>query len=471
MAADTRETEFHEELPRKSKIAYAVANGTNGLLSGLGLGQIMYFYTTKLGMDPMLQGIVWLLFAAWNAVNDPLLGILEERINTKIGRRVPVLRYGATLYAILFMLVWFPFAPYGDQVLLFINLFIVLFVFDTVYSMIGLVTYSLPAEMAITAKERGSIMVYSTMIGFVTQILGILLPLMFLKGNDASIPFWQLLMLIVAAACGVLLYASSFHIKENKWAMREKQLGFIASIKETFKNREFLVIEISVFSLVIAQTVFMSGILYVFDYAIIVNDFLEYLYFLPAILALLATILIINAVIPKVGVRKPFMVFSIAGAIGLCFLPFAGRTLQTLMVPLIFLGASLGALIIGQQPLMADVIDNDELLTGKRRETTYSGINALITKPAISIANWLFLLILSAHGYDENLEVQPATVGDGVILAYTIIPVTCLLVSTLALVFFKLDGPGWIAKKRELGLLHARKEKEFIDSLKREHKL
>lgn len=462
-------TVIEERLPVKSKIAYALANGANGLLSGLGLGQIVYFYTKRLGMDPALQGLAWLIFAAWNAVNDPLIGILQEKTKSKLGRRVPFLRYGAPIYAVLFVLVWFPFAAPGDSVMLFVNLLLVLFLFDTVYSMIGLVTYSLPAEMAITAKERGSIVVYSTMIGFLTQVAGIALPIMFLLGDSFDMGQWQVLMIVMAVACGLLLYGSSFFIKENRWAQKEPTLGFKDSIVETFKNKQFLILEISVFSLLIVQTVLMSGILFLFDYT---YGGLVVVYLIPVLISILAAVFIFNMLIPRIGIKKIFMYGLIIGAVGFGTLPLFGRSLAVAFIPMCAVAVGFAAIIMGQQPLMADVIDYDELLTGKRRETTYSGVNALITKPAISVANALFLGMLGFFGYIEcDGCTQPATVGDGVLLAFAIIPTICATISIIALHFFKLDGPEWLAKKKILQEVHQQKERDYVESLRKDGKI
>jgi glycoside/pentoside/hexuronide:cation symporter, GPH family len=462
---------YQERLPARSKIAYSLANGANGLLSGLGLNQLIFFYSEKLNFDIGLQGLAWMIFIVVNALNDPILGILEERVNTKIGRRIPILRYGAPLYAVLFIFMWFPFAPAGDQALLFVNYLLMLCLFDTVYSMIGLVTYSLPAEMAITAKQRSSIMVYSTMIGFVPTVLGFALPLLLLKKGPGGVFEWQMLMIIIAAIGGGLLYGSSYFITENRWAKKDKALGFIDSIKETFKNKQFLVLEVSIFALLIVATTITTGLIYLFNYVFITTSPLDYAYFIVVIGALIGTIFIFNKFVPRLGVRKIFMIGSIIGAVGFAILPLFGRHLSTLFFPITFVAVGFAAIIIGQQPLMADVIDYDEMLTGKRRETTYSGVNALITKAAISIANWQFLAIMGAYGYDANLTIQPDSVGDGVIMAFWIIPVICVFFAVLSLKYFKLDGPEWFAKKKALELEHQKKEKEYVESLAREGKI
>jgi GPH family glycoside/pentoside/hexuronide:cation symporter len=123
-------------------------------------------------------------------------------------------------------------------------------------------------------------------------------------------------------------------------------------------------------------------------------------------------------------------------------------------------------------PLLADVMDYDELLTGKRRETTYAGMNALITKPAISIGNALFLLVISGFGFDNTQDVQPATAFFGIQLGYALIPALLFLIGALAMwKWYKLDGENWITKKVVLGKIHLQKEREYIEHLKKEGKL
>ncbi|MHA1820746.1 MAG: MFS transporter [Promethearchaeota archaeon] len=470
MNNNNEDIEFEEHLPTKSKIAYAMANTANGLLSGLGLGQINYFYTEKFHLMPNYVGLAWMIFAVWNAINDPLFGIIEDKTQSKLGRRIPYLRYGSIIYMFTFFLVWFPFAKVGDQIPLFLNLLLMLFIFDTLYSMIGLVTYSLPAEMAITSKERSSIMMYSTFIGFFGQVFGFMLPIIFLQGDNKSIPLFQTVMIITGVICFIIIYISSYYIKENKWAQKEPTLGFIDSIKETFKNKQFLIFEGVIFVTVITQNILMSGFLFLLDYVVNPLNTLSYLALGIVILILIASIIYFNKKIPKWGLKKTYIIGTIIGIFGFGLIPvFANisRNFEILAIPISLVMVGFGSNMLTSQPLMADCIDNDELLTGKRRETTYSGVNALITKPAISIANYIFFAILAIYGYNKNNPVQPPTVGDGVILAYSVVPVICGIIAILFIIFFKLDGPEWQEKKKMLHQKHIQKEKEYLEELKK----
>jgi len=128
---------------------------------------------------------------------------------------------------------------------------------------------------------------------------------------------------------------------------------------------------------------------------------------------------------------------------------------------------------------MGDCIDYDELLTGKRRETTYSGVNALLTKPAVSIGRALFLFVLAMYGFQDSdipgvpapppLE-QASSVGTGVVIAFTLIPTICLIFALISLYFFPLEGEEWQQQKQKILEIHQKKQQEYNNKMKEEER-
>lgn len=426
------------------------------------------------------MGMSWILFIVWNMINDPLIGIIEERTKSKLGRRIPYLRYGAPFYVIAFILVWFPIADTNSGLLW--NHLIVLFIFDTVYSMIGLVTYSMPAEMAVTAKARSSIVIFNTVISAIGMVGAFVIPAIFL-GDVPDITGFRVTSIILAVLSGALIYGASYFIKENKYTQMEEPLGFWESIKETFKNKAFLIVEVSIFAMVIMQNILQGYIVFVFDFVIDLDLTNILNYFLFAILLGTAGYMIyfINKKVGSWGIREITIIFSLIAAVGFVIFLIVGSIIDispTNKIPLIAAFFPLLLLVIGMiaymivnQPLIGDCIDNDELLTGKRRETTYSGVNALITKPAVSIANYIFLIIIEYFGYDENIvdpKLQDPSVSTGVLLAFTIIPAVCLIIAAIAIYFYPLHGPEWEEKKMQIQKTHIAKEKRYIEKMKEE---
>ncbi|MGV9173785.1 MAG: MFS transporter, partial [Promethearchaeia archaeon] len=135
------------------------------------------------------------------------------------------------------------------------------------------------------------------------------------------------------------------------------------------------------------------------------------------------------------------------------------------------LGASFSGYFLMGQMVMADVIDYDEVLTGKRRETTYSGANALLTKPAVSLAPWLFLTIINFFGFKSEVSVQTSSAQLGIMLGFTIIPAVFILFSAVAMKYFPLKGEKWQKEKEKLARIHREKERNYLRHLKEKDKL
>ena len=129
-----------------------------------------------------------------------------------------------------------------------------------------------------------------------------------------------------------------------------------------------------------------------------------------------------------------------------------------------------GYLIMGQM-VIADVIDYDEVLTSKRRETTYAGVNALITKPAISIAPWIFLSIIEFYGFKSQATGQTYSAQFGIMLGFTIIPAIFILISAFAMKYFPLGGSEWKKEKEKLAKIHKEKEEAYLKYLKEKGKI
>ena len=114
-------------------------------------------------------------------------------------------------------------------------------------------------------------------------------------------------------------------------------------------------------------------------------------------------------------------------------------------------------------PIMnGDVIDYDELRTGARREGIYAGVNSLITKPAISLANAAFLMIAKWFGYDTALTagMQSDMAKQGVLVAWMAIPAILLVLSAVGMKFYPLFGKKWDDDKAALAARHAEDTKE-----------
>jgi len=465
---------FDERLPSKSKLAFGLSQASINLLQIIALGSaITFYYNIKLGLSEEWISLAWLIFAMWNALNDPLFGILQERINTDMGRRIPVLRFGAPFYALTFVICWFPFMG-STQIALFWNLLLVLFLFDSMFTMVGLVITALPAEMCITQEARSNLSLYNVILGSLGGVIAMVLPLILLTDESTTElnPLFKPVMLLVGVAAGLILFLSSYALTENEYARTEEPLRFFESMKETIKNKEFLAFEAMNFFHEMAFTIVLGSLIYFVQYIMRLQGFIASIPLFVIFILMLSFSFLADRMVKKRGLKQVYIMGLLLTGASLILLFISGSFLPLVMLSLVTIGISLAPVTLIWSPLLSDVMDYDEILTGKRRETTYAGMNALITKPAISIANALFLIIISGFGFDNSLSIQPDSAIFGIQLGYAFFPGLFFLLSAFAIwKWYSLDGKDWLDKKAELAKIHIHKEKEYIERLQREGKI
>ena len=255
-----------ENVPVSGKIWLSAADCLCGMLNGLLTGGGMtYFFTKFMGLGEELASVVWIIFAIWNAFNDPLFGYISDRTKSKLGRRIPYIRYGSLFYALIFVLTWVRWPFGGSQTALFIQMLSTLFLFDTFYTAIATSLYVMPYTMAVTNKARSSIFVWK--IGF--SLISMAVPLVvfpLIKPEVGTDPTrFQLIMTGIGVVSFLVIFGSTFFYKEKVQDESAEQMGILRSVVECFKNRAFVVFEILSFTVIFIQTILMQGVIYYFD--------------------------------------------------------------------------------------------------------------------------------------------------------------------------------------------------------------
>jgi GPH family glycoside/pentoside/hexuronide:cation symporter len=259
----------------------------------------------------------------------------------------------------------------------------------------------------------------------------------------------------------------------------EEPLSFKESFVQTLKNKPFLIFEGANFIYLIAQYILTNGVFYYLTYVLGLVGFLDKI--IPLLIFFLCVFIFLpvhSRIVDRFGLKKAFM-FTLTFT-GLSFLLGffgLGWIYGTSLVLFVLIGFGFSGFFLTNQMVMADIIDHDELLTGKRRETSYSGMNALITKPANSLGPILLLSIAGLFSFDSSIDYAayaPSTLMDvrmGLMLGFTLIPAIFIIIAAIIIYFFPLEGKEWRKKKEELHEKHQQKEEEFIEHLKETGKL
>ena len=447
-----------EKVPFISKFSVSFADGMTATLNGLMTGGLTYYFTKFLTLDPGLAATAWIIFGIWNAINDPIFGFITDHTHSKLGRRIPYIRYGAPLIAIFFAITWIPWGSTDGA--LFAQLLICLFLFDTLYTAIATALYVMPFEMAVTNKARSGIIIWKLVFAIISMgVPLVLFPAIRPTRGDSPVMF-QIVMAAIALISALVIFGSTFFYKENGYTQEEKQMGMLKSIGYCFKNKAFVLFEVISWTVIFAQTVLMAGLTYYFDEYSYINSLYIYL---PLVLGAVAGMAIWLKTYNTLGLKKLMIAMCAFFALGLILMLPVGMYEIGAAIAFFFVGIGFsgGMYLI---PLMnGDVIDYDESKTGLRREGMYAGVNSLVTKPAISIANALLLAVLGWFGYNADLAAgaQTQNAAYGVIVAWVAFAALFVLLSLLAMCFYPLHGKEWAADKDKLAIIHRDKQAAF----------
>ena len=125
----------NERLPLKMKIGFGVGDiYGGGSLVIIGF-YYLYFLTDVVRINPALAGIVFLVSKVWDAISDPLMGIISDRTRSRWGRRRPYFLFGIVLIFLSFFMMWYP-VDFEQEQHRFVYMLVSYVFFSTVITMV-----------------------------------------------------------------------------------------------------------------------------------------------------------------------------------------------------------------------------------------------------------------------------------------------------------------------------------------------
>jgi glycoside/pentoside/hexuronide:cation symporter, GPH family len=443
------------------KVIWGVAALGTALISGTFGALLPIFYQDYLGLTAKWIGIAAFIYAIWNAINDPLFGYITDGTRSRMGRRIPYMRFTAPFLALTFVLVWL--APRGaGEVMLFVWMLVAMLLYDTCYTIVGLVYSALLPEVSESDAERNGLQISSSLFGLLGTLLGFLIPDFFRPkaGTSPSFLPLQVAMVVMAVFAMLLIIATTLKVKERKeFTQVDQPLALWPSIKYTFTSKAFLILVSANFMSILMQSLVLGTMFYLADYVMKVATIkLLIALFVPLIIGVPLTTVFRR----RFGVVGTQQLLLVIAGIGLSLITVAPPVLVWVCVALAGFGLS------GPQTLsnilFAQVADEDELRSGVRREGAFFGVNALVTKPAQSVALALTPFILAqthfvtrAANAGQIFLDQPTSAVFGIKLIVGLIPGIAMFIGAFLLQFYPLKGKYLAKMQEEVLALHAKK--------------
>ena len=397
-------------LPFSVKLGYGTAEFSSTLTWTLVSVVFLFFLTDVVGLAPVFAGFVMMLGGLWDAVTDPTMGILSDRLNHRWGRRRPFLLAVALPFGLItwLLLTDFGFGPVATKV----YFCLAIMAYYTAATMLDVPYTSLGAEMTQDYDERTSLNGYRALFSQIAAIVAAAFPWTLvafcidITGDKKA--GWSLMAGIFGITT-ILPILITWHTSRGRELNIEKPVIRLKDIFEgPLKNRTFLY----TMGIYICGGVSLSSagavMIYFMKYYMSFNGLQESLAFLFLFACSIIWIPVIHLLSARFGKRESFIFFmgiwAVVQAAGVMMIkPGMDLAFYTMM----FI-ASGGVMSISMTiwAMIPDAIEVDEFKTGERREGLYFGVIAFSRKIAVAMASLLIGLVLSAVGYVEN---QPQT--------------------------------------------------------------
>ncbi len=445
------------------KIAYSAGSLGTAVSYQAFANRIQYLYIDVLGIQASIIGVVWSLYGIWNAINDPLMGQLSDRTRTRWGRRIPFIMFGSIPLGILFVLLWTP--PTGSVTLTVAYFALIVFAFDTLWSLIVIAWTALFPEMYSDLRERAAVSGWRQAFSVIGLIFGLALPPVLIE-NFGWVGMGAIVAFITVASFLISLLGS----REDTRHLPEKDMSFWDAMKATLANKSFdyfLIANLAkelIFLLMVAVMPFYA------KYVVKLTDGTEVLgtpmdaatqeSLLLGVPFLLSVPMLVvwTAIARRVGSRRAWQYASIAFMPGL-FLVLIAQDFHGAILATSVLALGLPGLLMMSDLLIADIVDEDELRTGHRREGAYFGVNGAVIRLAFALQGILFTFILPLTGYTPPPEgqtyiEQPVSAITGFRVLIAVVPFLALLVTIGMLELYPLHGERLAEVKRAVAEKH-----------------
>ena len=427
-------------------------------LAGAGLPLAVYlppYYAQELGLGLGAVGLIFMLSRVWDAVTDPLVGVLSDRSRSRFGRRKPWIAAGAPLFALSTAAIFAP-GLFGVERPGAAWLSVWLAVFYVGWTMIQIPVSAWAGQLAAQYHERSRVQTYFQVATAGGLLLVLVLPAVLDQlGARAGLPADPGLK--VAAMGGFILATFVPTLIAALALVKEPPAPPPSSVRSTLRRdlalaaRDPLLRKVltSDFAVTLGQLIRSS--LFVFFVSAYMGrpDLAAGLFLLQFVFGVFA-----GPIWLRIGYRLGKHRAAIAGelaqlAINLGLLLVTPGALPLLIGLTIVQGLAQGSGNLMLRSMVADIADKQRLESGEDRTGLLFSIFSLTGKAATAVAVGVALPLVGLLGFKPGAVNAPEALL-GLKLVFALGPAFAHLASAWLIAGFSLDEAGHADIRRQL---------------------
>lgn len=454
-----------QKITLKEKIGYGFGDAASSMFWKIFGMYSLFFYTDVFGITAAAAGTMFLIARLWDSFFDVFVGIISDRTKTRWGKYRPFLLWFAIPFAVMGAVTFYTpdFGQTGKLVYAYITYSLMMIV----YSLINVPYASLLGAISADPKERNSLSSYRMSFAFIGSFVTFMLlqPLIdfFAKTFDSNTVVqatqaaestvstspigWVMGVSAIGVLC-VVLFLLCFNWTEERVTQIEEdnKASVKKDLKNLFRSSPWWILIATGLAALLFNAVRDSVAIYFFrdyvkvNYKVIGTGWdMTTIYFLVGQAANLLGVMAAPSISAKYGKKKTYMIAILCAGILSTLFYFIPNNIVWILIFQFVISLFAGYVLPLLWSMFADIVDHQELLTGRRTTGLIFSSSSMSQKLGWALGAAMSGWILAAFKYSPDAIEQTAQTLMGEHLMISIIPAACCLLAFIGMMFYPLS--------------------------------
>ncbi|MDR0504181.1 MAG: MFS transporter, partial [Treponema sp.] len=398
-----------EKIRLRNKLLF----GAGDMFGGGSVNLLNFFYliflTDVVNIRPVYVGVIYLLGEIWDAVSDPLMGIITDNTRSKYGRRRPYFLAGVFFVFVSFVLLWLP-VNFAAEIARMMYMLVAYLFFNTVFSLVMVPYYAMAAEITPDYNERTLISNIRLAFSMGASILCALIPMIIVRSFD-DIRMGYVCMSVIFGLLFSLPFIGVFFGTSEAAAVKHEKFT-IKSFLAPFYIRSFRLLVIIYVTAFLSLDIVSVLVSYYMKYYMMRSDQTN-LVLGAVIITQILCLPVYFRLSKKIGKNGAFCMGAAIVIAGITAMSLVSPDMPVafMYIPPVLIGAGMSAGVSMPWTMFGDVTDVGEFATGVRNSGSFSGIMTFVRKVCSAIAVFFISALIDFGGYlrpvDGVEQVQP----------------------------------------------------------------
>ncbi len=452
-----------EQLSIREKIGYAVGDTASNLFFQTFMLFLLYYYTDVVGLSAAAVGTLFLVTRIWDAVNDPIMGTIADRTNTRWGKFRPYLLWMALPFGIMGVLTFT--APDYDASGKLLYAYVTYNLLMMMYTAVNVPYSALMGVITPNSEERTVLSTYRFVAAFVGGLIvqGSVLTLVGYFGNGNEALGWQMAMACLSGLAILLFLVTFATTKERVSPPAGQKVELKRDLKDLFGNVPWLLVAGATVFQLIFIVMRNSSVLYYFKYYVQDQPIALFGFDAPLSFETLSStfmlsgtiVTILGAILTKWISRRfdkktTYWFFLCLSAVTSMFFLLLGPGDVVLIFALnLVFSFAFGPVSVLQWAMYTDAADFSEWKSGRRATGLVMAASLFALKLGLTLGGAIVGWMLAYYGFVANQD-QTAETISGIIMLMSVYPGVFGLVGGAIMYFYPLTNAKMAAIEVDL---------------------